>query len=92
MRRPVLYLAGLFMATGASLALAGPAQAAVSHSGAASAKATSSHDWCDDDDDDFYYRGHHRHRHHHRYFYRNGGFNRFTYNNGFLNGNSIAIF
>ena len=28
MRRPVLYLAGLLMATGASLALAGPASAA----------------------------------------------------------------
>jgi hypothetical protein len=30
MRRPVLYLAGLLMATGASLALAGPASAAPS--------------------------------------------------------------
>ena len=30
MRRPVLYLAGLLLATGASLALAGPASAAVS--------------------------------------------------------------
>ena len=32
MRRPVLYLAGLLLATGASLALAGPASAAVSDS------------------------------------------------------------
>ncbi|WP_433382465.1 hypothetical protein ACQPZX_18995 [Actinoplanes sp. CA-142083] len=31
MRRPVMYLAGLLMATGASLALAGPANAAPSH-------------------------------------------------------------
>lgn len=31
MRRPVLYLAGLLVATGASLALAGPASAAPSH-------------------------------------------------------------
>jgi|tagenome__1003787_1003787.scaffolds.fasta_scaffold20909224_1 hypothetical protein len=31
MRRPVLYLAGLLMATGASLALAGPASAAPSN-------------------------------------------------------------
>ena len=31
MRRPVMYLAGLLLATGASLALAGPAQAAASH-------------------------------------------------------------
>jgi hypothetical protein len=31
MRRPVMYLAGLLMATGASLALAGPASAAPSH-------------------------------------------------------------
>jgi hypothetical protein len=31
MRRPVLYLAGLLLATGASLALAGPASAAPSH-------------------------------------------------------------
>jgi hypothetical protein len=31
MRRPVLYLAGLLMATGASLAFAGPASAAPSH-------------------------------------------------------------
>ncbi|HEX5199262.1 hypothetical protein ACFQS1_11965 [Paractinoplanes rhizophilus] len=31
MRRPVMYLAGLFLATGASLALAGPANAAPSH-------------------------------------------------------------
>ncbi|MFI5891362.1 hypothetical protein ACIA5D_14760 [Actinoplanes sp. NPDC051513] len=31
MRRPVMYLAGLLLATGASLALAGPATAAPSH-------------------------------------------------------------
>ena len=31
MRRPVMYLAGLLLATGASLALAGPASAAPSH-------------------------------------------------------------
>jgi len=31
MRRPVMYLAGLLLATGASFALAGPASAAVSH-------------------------------------------------------------
>jgi hypothetical protein len=33
MRRPVMYLAGLLLATGASFALAGPASAAVSHGG-----------------------------------------------------------
>jgi hypothetical protein len=31
MRRPVMYLAGLLLATGASFAMAGPASAAVSH-------------------------------------------------------------
>ena len=31
MRRPVMYLAGLLLATGASLALAGPANAAPGH-------------------------------------------------------------
>ncbi|MEU4244166.1 hypothetical protein [Actinoplanes sp. NPDC026619] len=31
MRRPVMYLAGLLLATGASLALAGPASAAAAH-------------------------------------------------------------
>ena len=31
MRRPVMYLAGLLLATGASLALAGPASAAPAH-------------------------------------------------------------
>ena len=31
MRRPVIYIAGLLLATGASLALAGPASAAPSH-------------------------------------------------------------
>jgi hypothetical protein len=31
MRRPVMYLAGVLMATGAGLALAGPASAAPSH-------------------------------------------------------------
>jgi hypothetical protein len=31
MRRPVMYLAGFVLATGASLALAGPASAASSH-------------------------------------------------------------
>lgn len=31
MRRPVLYLAGMLLATGASLALAGPASAAPGH-------------------------------------------------------------
>jgi hypothetical protein len=39
MRRPVMYLAGLLLATGASLVLAGPAQAAVSHDGHAAAVA-----------------------------------------------------
>lgn len=41
MRRPVMYLAGLLLATGASFALAGPASAAVSHG--------------NDDGDDFSY-------------------------------------
>ena len=36
MRRPVMYLAGLLLATGASFALAGPASAAVSHDSHAS--------------------------------------------------------
>ena len=33
MRRPVRYLAGLLLVTGASLAFAGPASAAVAHGG-----------------------------------------------------------
>ena len=58
MRRPVMYLAGLLLATGASLALAGPASAAVSHD-------TKCHhhnhhdDWYDEDDyDSFWYYSH----------------------------------
>nr|WP_221379395.1 hypothetical protein [Actinoplanes polyasparticus] len=39
MRRPVLYIAGLMLATGASFAFAGTASAAVSHDGQASAVA-----------------------------------------------------
>jgi hypothetical protein len=39
MRRPVMYLAGLLLATGASFALAGPASAAVSHDSHATAVA-----------------------------------------------------
>ena len=62
MRRPVLYLAGLLMATGASLALAGPASAAVSHDSITSQVAHWDDDECDDDDD-FYFHRHHRHHH-----------------------------
>ncbi|MFF5288193.1 hypothetical protein [Paractinoplanes globisporus] len=53
MRRPVLYLAGLLLATGASLALAGPASAAPSHD----TKCHHNHHnyWNDDDYDSFWY-------------------------------------
>ncbi len=66
MRRPVLYLAGLLMATGASLALAGPATAAPAHD---SVKAQGNHwylddDECDEDYDNWYLRRHHRHHNH----------------------------
>ncbi|MDY7087326.1 MAG: hypothetical protein SYR96_19685 [Actinomycetota bacterium] len=88
MRRPVLYLAGLLLATGASLALAGPAQAAVSHGSAASGQSAASHDWCDDDDHYHYY-GHRRHFHHHGYYGQGGGI--YGSYNGILNGNSISV-
>jgi hypothetical protein len=48
MRRPVVYLAGLFLATGASLALAGPASAVVSHDRPMSAVSGDDWDWVDD--------------------------------------------
>ncbi|MBL7259067.1 hypothetical protein [Paractinoplanes lichenicola] len=88
MRRPVMYLAGLLLASGASLALAGPAQAAVSHDNGAS---KSSHYWCDEDD--YYGYSHHHRRHHHRH---GGGYDfyygdSYTINNGILNGNRIGI-
>ena len=56
MRRPVMYLAGLLLATGASLALAGPASAAVNHDG----KCHHNHSsyWDDDDYDSFWYFSH----------------------------------
>lgn len=56
MRRPVMYLAGLVLATGASLALAGPANAAVSDG---NCHHPNHHNWYYDDDEDgfdsFYY-------------------------------------
>jgi hypothetical protein len=65
MRRPGLLIASMFLACGASLALAAPASAAV--------KDTSGHPhswYCDDDDtyyngygNDYYYHRHHHHRH-----------------------------
>ena len=75
MRRPVLYLAGLLMATGASLALAGPASAAVSHDSITSQVAHWDDDECDDDDD-FSFHRHHRHHHHYFHGHRYNG-NRF---------------
>jgi hypothetical protein len=92
MRRPVLYLAGLLLATGASLALAGPATAAPSHD---SVKSQGNHwynddDECDEDYDDWYYNRHHRHHHH-----DGGNFNSYnsTSNNGvqILSGNIIDL-
>jgi hypothetical protein len=56
MRRPVMYLAGLFLATGASLALAGPASAAPSYNPRHHHHHHHYHHhffnngWCDDDD------------------------------------------
>jgi hypothetical protein len=91
MRRPVLYLAGLLLATGASLALAGPATAAPSHD---SVKSHSNHYWdnddeCDEDYDNWYFRQHHRHHNH------GGNFNSYssTSNSGFqlLSGNIIDL-
>ncbi len=65
MRRPVLYLAGLLLATGASLAIAGPAAATVSHD---NHKSYGNHwvdeDECDEDYDYWYLRRHHRHHYH----------------------------
>lgn len=66
MRRPVMYLAGLLLASGASLAIAGPAAAAVSHD---SHKSHGNHWWldddeCDEDYDSWYLRRYHRHHFH----------------------------
>ncbi|MBM2619933.1 hypothetical protein JIG36_30915 [Actinoplanes sp. LDG1-06] len=91
MRRPVLYLAGLLLASGASLALAGPAQAAVSHGSQATNQSASSHDWCDEDDDDYYFHHHRRHHHRHGGDFYGGDYYSYTSNNGILNGNSIGI-
>jgi hypothetical protein len=91
MRRPVLYLAGLLLATGASLALAGPATAAPSHD---SVKAHTTHgyyddDECDEDYDDWYFNSYNRHHFH------GGNFNsdNRTSNSGvqFLSGNIIDL-
>ncbi|MEV4345669.1 hypothetical protein AB0J83_14455 [Actinoplanes sp. NPDC049596] len=56
MRRPVMYVAGLLLAAGGTLAFAGPASAAVSHNG--SAAAVANNPWGDgtDIDYDFDYR------------------------------------
>ncbi|WIM93820.1 hypothetical protein ACTOB_005811 [Actinoplanes oblitus] len=55
MRRPALYLAGLFLATGASLALAAPASAAGSHCkhnhGSAASVSSYGHAYAYDDDE-----------------------------------------
>jgi hypothetical protein len=48
MRRPVVFIAGLLLATGASLALAGPASAAGSHNHPSSAVSGDDWDWVDD--------------------------------------------
>ena len=95
MRRPVLYLAGLLLATGASLALAGPATAAPSHD---SVKSQGNYwynddDECDDDYDDWYYNRYNRYHHHnHNNGGGGGGFN--SFNSGFqvLSGNAIDLF
>ena len=68
MRRPVMYLAGLLLATGASLALAGPASAAPA-SPSHGVKCHHNHGngaWLDDDDFPFghdYYYYHHSEGH-----------------------------
>jgi hypothetical protein len=54
MRRPVMYLAGLLLATGASLALAGPASAAPSHDSKCHHH-NHSYLWDDDDYDSYSY-------------------------------------
>jgi hypothetical protein len=56
MRRPVMYLAGLLLATGASFAIAGPASAAVSHDAHAGVSSPSGFGGGDDYDYDFDYR------------------------------------
>ena len=56
MRRPVMYLAGLLLATGASFAIAGPASAAVSHDAAVGASSPSGFGDEYDLDYDFDYR------------------------------------
>ncbi len=54
MRRPVMYLAGLLLATGASLALAGPAAAATDGHKCHHGNHYYNNGW-DDDEDWFYY-------------------------------------
>jgi hypothetical protein len=70
MRRSGLLIASLFLACGASLALAAPAQAAVRDSG------HHPHSWYCDDDDQWFNGNdydHHGHRHHHHYHYNSHG-------------------
>jgi hypothetical protein len=56
MRRPVMYLAGLLLATGASFAFAGPASAAVSHGTVVASGSDIFDDLFDiDEDNDFSY-------------------------------------
>ena len=83
MRRPVMYLAGLLLATGASLALAGPASAAPAHD--PDHKCHHHHNlwWLDDDNDA-------------PYWYFQGGGNSYGSNNEFhglsiLSGNGSIL-
>jgi hypothetical protein len=55
MRRPVMYLAGLLVATGASLALAGPAMAASAAPSRHHCHHHNHSDWWNNDNDGFSY-------------------------------------
>jgi hypothetical protein len=69
MRRTGLLITSLFLACGASLALAAPASAAVR------SDSHHPHSWyCDDDDEWYGYNDVYYHRHHHHRYYHGGVF------------------
>jgi hypothetical protein len=86
MRRPVMYLAGLLMATGASLALAGPASAAPSH-----CHDNHHSDWWGASDDSDYWRYHSSTSNNVDNHSRNYGVNLLTGNSSLRNGGLLGI-
>jgi hypothetical protein len=74
MRRAGLLIAGVFLVTGAGLALSSPASAAGTSGAGTATASTARHDHpdCDDwgqcyNDNYYYYWHHHHHRHHYRW-------------------------